>query len=215
MNYPRTHSCVCSRTELRLRLSAPRQTVQIFWARPTEEFTEVQSQTNYISIGDDLQSLSFTLPKSIYPPIELRVDPGTEKGVFSIQSIRVQWLENNSSTCLQTIYPHDSSDRKLLTFHNIRRHSADPEQLLCALTQDPFISWQVPTNSSCHGNGSIRIEIALNWFGSTIDDNGIAPVSEHLDDTGSSESLFSLRRVRPLASLVDRWRSYRQNSRKI
>ena len=129
---------VSTRDFLRLRLSAPRQTVQIFWARPTEEFTEIQSQTNYISIGDDLQSLSFTLPKGIYPPIGLRVDPGTEKGVFSIQSIRVQWLENNSSTCLQTLHPNDSSDRKLLTFQNIRHHPADPEQLFCALTQDPF-----------------------------------------------------------------------------
>ena len=162
-----------------------------------------------------MQSLSFTLPKGIYPPIELRVDPGAEKGVFSIQSIRVQWLENNLSTCLQTLHPHDSSDRKLLTFHNIRRHSADPAQLLCALTQDPFISWQVPANASCRGDGSIRIEIALKWLRSTLDDRDSAPISEHLDDSGSSKSLFSFRRVRALSSLVDHWRSYRQNSRKI
>ena len=101
---------VSTRDFLRLRLSAPRQTVQIFWARPMEEFIESRSQTNYISIGDELQSLSFTLPKGICPPIGLRVDPGTEKGVFNLQNIRVQWLENNSSTCLQTICPHDSSD---------------------------------------------------------------------------------------------------------
>ena len=176
---------VSTRDFLRLRLSAPRQTVQIFWALPTEEFTEIQSQTNYISIGDDLQSLSFTLPKGIYPPIGLRVDPGAEKGVFSVRSIRVQWLENNSSTCLQALHPNDSSDRKLLTFQNIGRHPDDPEQLFCALTQDPFISWQVPANASCHGDGSIRIEITLNWLGSTLDDHSSAPVSKHLDDGGA------------------------------
>jgi cyclopropane fatty-acyl-phospholipid synthase-like methyltransferase len=206
---------VSTRDFLRLRLSAPRQTVQIFWARPTEEIMETRSQTNFISIGGESQSLSFTLPKGICPPIELRVDPGTEKGVFSIQSIRVQWFENNLSTCLQTLHPHDSSDRKLLTFHNIARHSADPEQLFCALTQDPFISWQVPANASCHGEGSMRVEITLNWLRSTLDDRDSAPISEHLDDSRSSKSLFSFRRVRALSSLVDHWRSYRQNSRKI
>ena len=153
--------------------------------------------------------------KGIYPPIVLRVDPWVGKGVFSIQSIRVQWFENNSSTCLQTLHPNDSSDRKLLTFQNIRHHPDDPDQLFCALTQDPFISWQLPANASCHGDGSIRIEITLHWFSSTLDDRDSAPISEHLDDSRSSKSLFSFRRVRALSSLVDHWRSYRQNSRKI
>ena len=51
---------------------------------------------------------------------------------------------------------------------------------------------------------------------STLDDYGVRfHVSKHLDDRGTSESLFSFRHVRALSSLVDRWRSYRQNSRKI
>jgi SAM-dependent methyltransferase len=206
---------ISTRDFLRLRLSAPRQTVQIFWARATEEFIEPRSQTNYISIGEELQSLSFTLPKDICPPIKLRVDPGTEQGVFNIHSICVRWLGNDSSTSLQTIYPHDSRDRKLLTFHNIRRYSAHPKKPLYALTQDPFISWQVPTDSSCHGEGSIRVEIVLSWLGSTLDDHDFASTSKNLDDTGSPESLFSSRRVSTLFSLVGRWRSYRKNFRKI
>ncbi len=196
---------VSTRDFLRLRLSAPRQTVQIFWARPTEEFIEPRSQTNYISIGSELQCLSFTLPEGLCPPIKLRVDPGTEKGVFNIRNIRVQWLENNSLTCLQTIHLHNSNDSKLLKFHNITRHYADSEQLLYAITHDPFISWQVPMNSACHGEGSMRIEMAINWLSSTLDDHDFASTSKSHDDTGSSASLFPFRRARTLFSRVGRW----------
>jgi SAM-dependent methyltransferase len=198
---------VSTRDFLRLRLSAPRQTVQIFWARSTEEFTEFQSQTNYISIGDDLQSLSFTLPKNVYPPIELRIDPGVEKGVFDIRRIRVEWFKNNLSTRLQVLHPSVSSDTKLLTFQNIRPHPTDHEQLFCAVTQDPNISWQLPRNSSCHAGGCIRIEMMLKWLNNEPDNFLSTPGSRNRLDSYSPKRRFPFRKSDFLAALAERWRS--------
>ena len=45
-------------------------------------------------------------------------------------------------------------------------------------------------------------KIALNWLGPTLDNPDFTPASKHLDDSGDSESLLSLRRVRQLASLL-------------
>jgi SAM-dependent methyltransferase len=192
---------------LRLRLYARRQTVQIFWTRPTEEFTEVQSQTNYISIGDDFQSLSFTLPKGIYPPIELRVDPGIERGIFSIQTIKVEHLENNLSTCLQTIHPNNSKDRNLLTFQNISAYASDPEELFFALTQDPYISWRLPPNSSHYSGGCIRIEIVMKWLNNDLNVCATTPDLKNPLQLTSPRPRFPFKKPYFLTVLANRWRS--------
>ena len=206
---------VSTRDFLKLKLSVRRQTAQLFWTLPTEVFTEIQSQTNYISIGDDLQPVSFVLPKGIYPPIGLRFDPGVENGVFSIQSIRVQWLENESSTCLQTLCPGRSRDRNLLTFKNINPHPSDPEWLFCALTQDPYISWQLPTNSACRGDGSIHIEIVLKWLSDEPDVSGTTPGPNNILTLDSRRRQFSSGKRGFLTALAKRWRSSKETLQRL
>jgi SAM-dependent methyltransferase len=198
---------------LRLRLSAPRQPVQVFWAQPTEQFTEIQSQIRYISFGDDVQSLSFTLPKGIYPPIKLRADPGVEKGIFGFQNIKVEWLENGLATCIQSLNPTNSSIRKLFTFQNISPYHTHSEQLFCALTQDPYISWKLSPNSSCHDEGRIQITLSLKWI-NNLPDIGQATPSTHfsLDLYSYSEKRrFAFRKPKFFTTLAKRWRSSKRS----
>jgi SAM-dependent methyltransferase len=200
---------------LRLRLSARRQTVQLFWALPKEVFSEHQSQTNYISIGDNLQSVSFILPDHICPPISLRFDPGVNKGIFAIDSIHVRWHANKSATCLQVLRPGKSLDKTSLTFENISPHPSDSGQLFYALTEDPYISWQLPTNPTCQSGGFIQIEITLKWL---IDESRLPTVVQPSDNpihSNSPKKLFSTVIVSFLTVFTDRWRSIIETVKKL
>ena len=141
--------------------------------------------------------------------MRLRVDPGNNIGVFSIQSIGVEWLENESSTCLQTLYPGSLSDTNLLTFQNIEANHAAPETLFYALTQDPYISWQLPENSTYHGNGAMRIEIAMKWLANEPGSSIATPRPNIALDAKFPRRLFSVGKPAFLTSLAERWNSFR------
>jgi SAM-dependent methyltransferase len=161
---------VTTRDFLRLRLSGPRQTVQLFWAPSIQTFAEDDSQTNYISIGNVLQSFSFVLPKGIYPPIWLRLDPGVDKGIFRIEHIYVRWVGAQADINLQTYYLSNSNDSNALSFQNISfKHIQHSGRLFYAHTNDPYMYWLLPTDLACHRDGCIHIEVAMNWFDKNLD----------------------------------------------
>ncbi len=169
---------------LQLRLSVPKQAVQIFWASPDQSYSETRSLIKHISIGGAFQQLSFALPLKHSLPLHLRIDPGSHAGIFCIREIRVLSNGNQTGSCLQRLRPGRQEDSDLIDFHDVVPYKQHHEHFLRSISDDPFLSWVAKTESVNHTLRSLVVEVSMIWIGDELDIGRLRTHSSDWDRPG-------------------------------
>ena len=155
----------CTQDSLRLLIAHSRNPTQLFWANQKQDFSEARSQTKFISTVNWRQTITFEVPISVHFPIALRFDPGTDAGLFSIETMETVGISSKRSIAIQQLFFKKARDRKLVNFHNIQLSSRYLGLSFYSLNKDPNISWLLPSKRVPEDIEYFRIQITMKWLG--------------------------------------------------
>ena len=149
---------------LTLELGKPRIPVQLFWTKTVNDFSESQSQTKLISIGHNFQTLIFTLPTAAKSSNIFRVDPGITPGLFKIMFMELAGYSDSKKIILHRLQPSFFSNRKQITYNNIRFTIKTLKLLMLSLNNDPSLVWSIPATRLNQDFDYLEFKISINWI---------------------------------------------------
>ena len=147
---------------IRQPLYADKQVTRLFWAASGTTFDPQNHRRALLAIGNERQTIRFSLPETTSFPLTIRLHPGDTQGYLRIHSITTRYHKDGTDSVLQE-FPSGAQIAQRTNLEGLIYGSNVERDIFVAVNSDPHLTWVVDAPYNSTPSGNITVTVELDW----------------------------------------------------